>query len=171
MPFLLLYWKWIVGAILVASLVGYYNVHVNRLVKEAVTVAVTERDASWREAETKAVNAAKAEARAKEASQAKDFAALQKRFEQEKANADKADAARIAAVRAGSRLRISSGCTGAANVPSSASPAAGSDAPPAAQFLGEADSAFLIGEARRADKIVEQLNLCQSTLQSERKSP
>lgn len=168
MSFLRLYWKWIALAAVLAALTIGYNVHVNGLIKDAVTEAVTERDGEWRKSEKAAVDAAIADARAKEAKQAAEFAALKVEYDKEKANAQKANAARVAAVRAGSRLRIPSGCTGAADVPGPSNSTAGSAPAAAAQFLGEADSAFLIGEAARADEVVRQLTACQSVITSDR---
>ena len=169
MPFLLLYWKYIAAAAVIGLGTIWYNAHVDGLIHAAVTKAVTERDADWRASEARAVQAEKDKAALKEKDQAQKFAALQGDFTKEKTRADQAESARLAAVRAGSRLRIATGCTSTADVPGAATPAPGSNAPPAAQFLGESDSAFLIGEAVRANKIVRQLNLCQSTLLAERK--
>lgn len=173
MAFILLYWKQIAIALLVAAAVAAlsyaYNSHVDRLIDEAVTKAVTTTNANWEKAEQVAIAKAHAEAAAKEAEQAKAFASLQTDYQKEKDRADQADSARLAAIHNGSRLRIPSGCSSSPNVPNPPTSSAGSNGPPAAQFLGEADSAFLVGEAKRADEIVRQLNLCQATLTSERK--
>lgn len=163
--------NWRVFAILglVAALVGWHYTDRAIAVHNAVTKAVAERDDVWKKSEQDAIAKARAEAAAKDAEQAKAFAALKDDYEKEKDRADKADSARLAAVRAGARLRIPAGCSSAANVSSPAAAAAGSNDSPAAQFLGEADSAFLVGEAARADEVVRQLTLCQATLTRERK--
>lgn len=168
MTFFLAYWKWFAAAAVIGVLTIAYNLHVNGLIKAEVTKAVTERDTEWRKSEQKAVDAAIASAKMKEAKQSADFKAIEANYEKEKANAQKAADARVAAVRAGSRLRVSSGCTGAANVPGPATSPAGSPAPAAAQFLNESDSAFLLGEAARADEITRTLNTCQTILKTER---
>ena len=168
MIFFLKYGKWIALAVVLGFLTIAYNVRVNGLIKAEVTKAVTERDSAWREAEKAAIAKADKAAREAEAAQAVKLAKIQADYQKEKANAQKADAARVAAVRAGSRLRIATGCTGAADVPGTTVPAAGSDAPAAAQFLGESDSAFLIGEAARADEIVRTLTACQAVITSDR---
>lgn len=166
---LLAYWKWIVAAALIAALSIAYNVHVDRLIDKAVVKAVTARDAEWRKAESDAITAARNAAKEIEARHVKDLADLGAIYEREMLSANKQVDARIASVHAGYRLRVTSGCTSAGNDSKAATAPTGSDGAAGAQFLGEADSAFLTGEAKRADDIVRQLHLCQATVISDRK--
>lgn len=169
MAFLLLYWKWIAAAAVIAALTIAYNVHVNRLIDKAVVKAVTERDAEWRASEEEAIQAAKERARAEEAGHKTALDAIAAQHEKEMNDANKKLAALNASVRAGARLRIASGCTSSGNASDAASPAGVGDGKAGAQFLGEADSAFLIGEAARADAIVRQLTQCQAVVIEDRK--
>ncbi len=163
--------KWLVLAAVIGTIALAYNLHVNKLIKTAVDKAVTERDAEWRKSEQDAIAKANAAARAQEEAHGKALKALRTKYEKEVADAkSKADAA-ITAVHDGARLRIAAGCSSPADVPGASSGPAGSDGPAGAQFLGEADSAFLVGEAKRADEIARQLALCQATVTSDRSTP
>ncbi len=169
MPFLLLYWKWIALAAFIGALAVAYNVHVDKLIHTAVTKAVTERDGEWRKSEAEAIAKADAVARATEEAHATALKALRTKYEKEVADGKaKADAA-IASVHAGYRLRIDAGCSGAGNDPQTPAAATGSDGPAGSGFLNEADSAFLLGEAKRADAVVNELHICQATVIEDRK--
>ena len=87
---------------------------------------------------------------------------LEKRNAETKANADRT----IADIRAGNlRLRNRFTCpSSAAEVTGSAT---GSDGAGQAGLLGS-DAEFLISEAERADKVVNQLTACQNILKAER---
>jgi Bacteriophage Rz lysis protein len=102
-----------------------------------------------------------------ETAQSKAFQDLTAEHDKEKARADQAVTDRLAAIRGGARLRAN--CSSSPDVPSTANSTPGSDGSPKAGFLGEADSAFLVGEAARADEVVRELQLCQATLTQERK--
>ena len=120
---------------------------------------------SWVDAEAAAIGKAKADAKAKEDLQAKKFLTLQSDYQKEHARANKADTDRAAAVR----LRLTTSiCPSSPNLPDATATAAGSDGATGGEFLGSVDSAFLKSEAIRANEVVRELTLCQSTLISER---
>lgn len=167
--FIIANWKAFAAAALIGVVALFYNLHVDKLIRVAVTKAVTQRDGEWRKSEEAAIEAARKKAQATEAAHAKDLDEIEKKHRKEMEDATKQADARIASVHAGYRLRISAGCTGAGNGAQVAAAAPGSDGTAGAQFLSEADSAFLIGEAKRADDIVRQLRICQETIDSDRK--
>lgn len=164
---------------------GRWSVIAALLAAVAFAVCWHERDVGWAERDVSAkkemdglqtalkgaVAQSQANAKRKEKSDAVAFAGLQDEYLKVLAVANQATNERDAAIRAGARLRIPSGCSGGADVPGSTATAPGSNGSAGAQFLGEADSAFLTGEAARADQVVRQLTLCQFTLNAERKSP
>lgn len=165
----LLYWKYIAAFALLAALVLFYNVHVDGLIKTAVTQAEIARDGQWRDAEAKAIEKSKADAALVEAAHKTDLAAIQAKHEKEIADG-KAQAARdVAAVRAHTLvLRIPSSCPSPANVSGAAS-----SGNPASQgtALPSGLTERLLGLSNAADDLIDELNTCWQTVASDRQSP
>lgn len=110
--------------------------------------------------------------RSKEANWQSQFVAASKAYQRGLANAETAKLAAIAGVESGAiklRLNDSADCKVDGNTTSEiAASASGRNDSAEGRFLGKADSAFLIAEASRSDKIVMQLSACQQILRSER---
>ena len=177
MTFILLYWKWFAAAAIVGMLTLFYNVHVDGVVKAAVTKAVTERDDQWRQKEQEAINKARADALVVEKAHQTALAAIQAQAKKDSDNAklkakaqhdkDMADAlsGRIS-------LRVpASICASGPDVPGAASggnPAAGATIglPPeiGAGLYSLADDAT----AREFD-VIGKLNTCWQIVASDRK--
>lgn len=170
MTFFLLYWKYIAAAAAIALLTVAYNVHVDGLIDDAVTAAVTENNGKWQDSEQKAIVASRAKAAEIEENHRKELAAQAAKYEKERAD-DKAKHDKdIAAVRSGAiRLRDAAAtCASAGNDPKPSTAPSGSDGPKGADLSGSA-SEFLLSLANEADDVVKQLTACQQVILSDRK--
>jgi hypothetical protein len=169
MTFIFLYWKYIAAAVILATLVGAYNIRVNGLIDTAVTKAVTENNKSWQAAEKKAIAKAESDARATEATHAKALEAVGMKYQKEIINAKTQRDKDVAAARSGAlRLHDNAASSSTCNDPKAAIPAAGSDAPKGAD-LSKSAVEFLLTLADDADAIVTQLGACQAVILSDRK--
>jgi prophage endopeptidase len=169
MTFILLYWKYIAAALIVAALVGYYNVHVHGLIKAAEVKAVTENNQSWQAAEKKAIKASEEAARATEQAHAKALDIVKTNYAKETANAKTQRDKDVAAAHSGAlRLRDNAASSGVCNDSKAATTTGGSDAPKGAD-LSPAAAEFLLALADDADAVVRQLSACQQIINSDRK--
>ncbi len=171
MPFLLLYWKWIAAAALIAALTIAYNVHVNGLIHKAVDKAVLERDDQWRDKEQEAIDKAKAAAKATEAAHAKELGTIRTKYQKEVADAKSKKDRDVDGARSGDlSLRVPSGCPSAANVSGAATGPSRGDGPSTVELPRET-TASLYSLANDADAVADQLRACQTVTQSDRSNP
>ncbi len=171
MPFLLLYWKWIAAAALIAALTIAYNVHVNGLIHKAVDKAVLERDDQWRGKEQEAIDKAKAAAKATEAAHAKELGVIQTKYHKEIADAKTQRDRDVANARSGSlSLRVPSRCPSAADVSGAPNAAGRGDGAQTVELPREV-TASLFSIANDANAVADQLRACQAVIQSDRGTP
>ncbi len=170
MPFLLLYWKYLVAAAIVATLAVAYNWHVDKLIDTAVTKAVTERDGEWRKSEAKAIADADSRARAVEAKHAQDLQQLRGRYQRDIANAKVQHDKDVASANSGDlQLRIPAAlCGSSGDGAKVAGSSSGSDGPETIQ-LPPTLTGDLFALADDADAIADQLTACQAVITSDRK--
>lgn len=170
MTFFLLYWKYIAAAAAIALLTVAYNVHVDGLIDDAVTAAVTENNGKWQDSEQKAIAKARTEAKAKEDAHAADLKTIGTQHAKELANAKlKHDKDVADAVSGALSLRIPApACAGSGDLSGSpAAPAAGDAA--ATVELPRSLTSDLFSFANDADAVADQLTACQQVILSDRK--
>ncbi len=171
MPFLLLYWKWIAAAALLAALTIGYQVHVHHLISAAVDKAVLERDDQWRAKETEAIDKAKAAAKATEAAHAKELGGIRTKYQKEVADAKSKHDSDVANARSGDLgLRVPSNCPSAADVSGAAAGSARGDGSSTVELPRET-TASLYSLANDANAVADQLRACQAVIQSDRSNP
>ncbi len=162
--------KLVILGVIVTGVVTAYNVHVNGLIDEAVTEAVTTNNGKWQESEQKAIVASRAQAKETEDAHRAELAAQAKRYEKEKADDKLKHANDITAVRSGAiKLRDAAAtCASAGNDAKAANATGSGDGGKGAELSGAA-SEFLLSLANEADDIVKQLSACQQVILSDRK--
>ena len=123
-------------------------------------------------ANSKALQEASDRERAKEQESARKLSAASKAYQKGLANAETAKLRALDAVHTGAlklRLTESAGCeVGGSGTGTIAASAGGRDGGETGQFLGQADSAFLVALASEADQVTLQLSACQEVVRSDR---
>ena len=130
----------------------------------------TEQQNADLRASNMALNDAHQKIRAHEQAAAEKVAAVSRGYQKDLENANRAKTTAMDALRASGGLRVAvTGCKADdAGTAETASSAGRRDGGEATGLLDESASAFLIGEASRADAVVLQLRACQAVIKADR---
>ena len=130
----------------------------------------TEQQNSDLRAANMALNDAHQKIRAHEQAAAEKVAAVSRGYQKDLENANRAKTTAMDALRASGGLRVAvTGCKADdAGAAETAASAGRRDGGTASGFLAEADGAFLVSEASRADAVTLQLRACQAVVRADR---
>lgn len=163
-------WLILAAGVVLASASGAAFFYGHKVGADGVTVEWQKQEAATQRAQAEALTAANGKIIAAERRAAERLAAASARYQA--ALKEKEDEKQLAVARATTRglwVDTINTCGDSAGDGAVAAPAPGRDGAARSRLSGEA-AEFLIGEASRADQVVEQLKACQSVVLEDRKA-